>query len=73
MGGSIYHHSGRHYAWELAQTALSWLLGEVLPYMQAKRKQAELILELVKAKENGGDREHERRIVEQLRRLNVEN
>ncbi len=73
FGGTIFHHSGRHYSWEIAQGTLAALLEDVLPYMQEKRRHAELVLELVEVKENGNDRAVQRRIVEELRRLNAHN
>ena len=73
FGGSIYHHSGKHFSWEIAQTTLGSLLEETLPYMQEKRKQAELILKLIEAKEIGADQELQDGIVEELRWLNARN
>jgi len=72
FGGSIYRHSGKHYSWELAQTTLGSLLKETLPYMQHKRRQAELVLKLIEAKENGTDQELQDGIVEELRWLNTQ-
>jgi len=71
FGGSIYHHSGRHYSWEIAQTTLGALLEETLPYMQEKRPQAEPILQLIEAKENGttATRKTRRRFSSSISRL----
>lgn len=73
FGGTIFHHSGRHYSWEIGQAILAGVLEEILPLMREKRRQAELILQLVDVKENGNDQAPEQRIVEELRRLNAHN
>jgi hypothetical protein len=73
FGGTVFHHSGRHFSWEIGQAMLASMLEEVLPFMREKRRQAELILQLVEVKENGNDWEVERRIVEELRYLNAQN
>jgi folate-dependent tRNA-U54 methylase TrmFO/GidA len=73
FGGSIYYHSGTNFAWEIAQTTLGMMLEELAPYMEKKRRQAELILQLIAEKENGKEREAEALIVEELRRLNAQN
>ncbi len=73
FGGSISHHGRKHYSYEIGQKALAEVLRQVLPYMEKKRQHAEFILRLVDAKDSGNDREAEREIVEELRRLNAQN
>lgn len=71
FGGTIYKHGRDCWAWQIAQGMLATVLEDVLPYMNEKRRQAELILELVELKANGNDREPQRKIVEELRQLNA--
>ncbi len=66
FGGSIYYHSGSNFAWEIGQTTLAAMLEELLPYMTEKRREAELILALIEAKEDG-QQELQNQIVELLR------
>ena len=49
------------------------MLEEALPLMREKRRQAELILQLVELKENVNDRQIQQRIVEELRYLIAQN
>jgi hypothetical protein len=72
FGGTIFHHSGRHFSWEIGQAMLAGVLEEVLPLMRDKRRHAELILQLIELKTANNDREPQHRLVEELRYLNAQ-